>query len=394
MKNYRSKKNKPFLSLLSKSQLVLLLIMLFIIISIPITVKIAGNQQKVKSSIASGVLWTADMEEGTMNDWYVNSGGGEYNNGQAVSGASKDYAHNGVYSAKMSITANGSDTGVRLFRWNESRQYGELYYSSWYYIPVAYTVTSSNWWNLMQWKSKGGTCDNCAGNDPVWIVGARTGASGNLYLDLTYWPIPGRVLFTQNSLPVPTGRWFKLEAYYRKSRGQTGQIIVWQDGIEVFNKNNVNTDIMNSTELHWSVNNYANTMDPSAVTIYTDDALISTIRFPETATITPIPWVSSTLAPGSGGDTAAPGVFITSPSNNAVFDRKSRIHIAASAAGSGGVSKVDFLVNNSLVCTDAFSPYECDWRLPNARGASYTVTAKAYDASAKSSSNTIVIFSH
>ena len=38
------------------------------------------------------ILWAGDQEEGDMSDWYVGTGGGEFNSGSAISVASTDVA--------------------------------------------------------------------------------------------------------------------------------------------------------------------------------------------------------------------------------------------------------------------------------------------------------------
>jgi len=61
--------------------------------------------------------------------------------------------------------------------------------------------------------------------------------------------------------------------------------------------------------------------------------------------------------------------------------RKSTVSMTASVTpGSYAVSRVDFLANSSVACSDATSPYVCNWQVP-ARGSvkSYQLQAKVYD---------------
>jgi len=77
-----------------------------------------------------------------------------------------------------------------------------------------------------------------------------------------------------------------------------------------------------------------------------------------------------------------PQVSITSPANGSAVQRKSSVSITASVTpGSYAVSRVDFLANSGVVCSDATGPYGCNWQVP-ARGStkSYLLQAKAYDA--------------
>ncbi len=91
------------------------------------------------------LLWAADHETGSMSQWYTDGGGGEFNSGAASSTASPDVAHSGGYSAKATIVTPGT-SGVRLFRWNESRATPEAYYSAWFYFPRSYRIP--DWWNI------------------------------------------------------------------------------------------------------------------------------------------------------------------------------------------------------------------------------------------------------
>jgi len=77
-----------------------------------------------------------------------------------------------------------------------------------------------------------------------------------------------------------------------------------------------------------------------------------------------------------------PQVSITSPTNGITVQRKSTVSMTTSVTpGSYAVSRVDFLVNSGVVCSDATGPYGCNWQVP-ARGGTknYQLQAKAYDA--------------
>lgn len=75
-------------------------------------------------------------------------------------------------------------------------------------------------------------------------------------------------------------------------------------------------------------------------------------------------------------DTTAPTVSITDPADNSTVSGV--VTIKANASDSGGVSKVEFYIQNQLASTDTTAPYEHKWDTSNLNG-SYTVTVKAYD---------------
>jgi subtilisin family serine protease len=76
-----------------------------------------------------------------------------------------------------------------------------------------------------------------------------------------------------------------------------------------------------------------------------------------------------------------PQVSITSPANGSTVRRKSTVSISASVTpGSYAVSRVDFLANSGVVCSDTASPYSCNWQVPTkANPKTYQLQATAYD---------------
>ena len=80
----------------------------------------------------------------------------------------------------------------------------------------------------------------------------------------------------------------------------------------------------------------------------------------------------------SASGNANPVVTITSPANNASYVAPNSFEIDASASDAdGSISKVDFYLNNSLISSDSWAPYQANvWNL--AIG-TYTIMAKATD---------------
>jgi glucose/arabinose dehydrogenase len=66
------------------------------------------------------------------------------------------------------------------------------------------------------------------------------------------------------------------------------------------------------------------------------------------------------------GDNIPPTVSITNPANGAIVARKANLIISATASDNVGVTRVDFLVNGALQCSDTTAPYSCTWRVPGA----------------------------
>ena len=91
------------------------------------------------------------------------------------------------------------------------------------------------------------------------------------------------------------------------------------------------------------------------------------------------------------GDNIAPTVAITSPANGATVLRKSTVAINATATDNVAVTRVEFLVNGALQCTDTASPYSCSWRVPNPMGKTYQLQARAFDAAGNSATATVTV---
>jgi len=109
------------------------------------------------------------------------------------------------------------------------------------------------------------------------------------------------------------------------------------------------------------------------------------------------------LARGSGsvnrigfttaGDNIPPTVSITSPANGVSVPRKATVAINASANDNVGVTRVEFLVNGALKCTDTSMPYNCNWRVPSAPNKSYQIQARAFDAAGNSGTAAVQVTS-
>jgi hypothetical protein len=114
---------------------------------------------------AEPILWSADHETGNLSQWTWDQGEDIFITGTGEVTITQDVTHSGRHAAKLMVrTHDGNPAAVRLFRWKESCENPEAYYSIWYYFPQHINVTT--WLNIMQWKSSMATR-----NDPMWVVG-------------------------------------------------------------------------------------------------------------------------------------------------------------------------------------------------------------------------------
>jgi len=93
---------------------------------------------------------------------------------------------------------------------------------------------------------------------------------------------------------------------------------------------------------------------------------------------------------GGGGDTIPPTVAITNPADGAIVARRSTVTITATASDNVGVTRVEFLVNGALQCTDTTAPYSCNWIVPNSR-TTHQLQARAFDQAGNSATANIQV---
>ena len=78
-------------------------------------------------------------------------------------------------------------------------------------------------------------------------------------------------------------------------------------------------------------------------------------------------------------DLIPPTVSITSPINEATLS--GNVAVAATATDDGGIAKVEFFIDNDLLCEDDTYPYNCNWNTLAILNNYYVIKAKAYDNS-------------
>lgn len=77
-------------------------------------------------------------------------------------------------------------------------------------------------------------------------------------------------------------------------------------------------------------------------------------------------------------DTTAPTVTVTAPVNNSTVSGTTTI--AANSSDNVGVSRVEFFVNGVLLTATNVAPFSYNWNTTSMANGSYTLTAKAFDA--------------
>lgn len=304
----------------------------------------SGVAASVWRSIDGGVTWTTSLHE------------------EPVSGIAGDFARfyfAGVYNGKLYVQA--------------SDYYGTLH-------PNSKVFDSTSWTNGPS-LATATACSAYMGWRPVVFAGKMVYKT---------WENPGWGYLKSfdgtkdNCLlsSAPTydyaidGAYFYVLDYYGAIK-RTTDLVNWQDYA---------TAPVGSRSLA-ILNNilYVGTIDSK---LYSYSEPTNLITPSPTPTPTPSP---STIPSPSPSETVPPTVSITSPANGATVTRNSTFTISANASDNVAVARVEFYTDNSLKCTDTSSPYTCTTKIAGKPGGSHTITAKAYDTSGNTASNSVTV---
>ncbi len=260
---------------------------------------------QLPQTVRESILWSADLEEGDLDDWeyydFEFAGGGVYATGDTGDRAEATIgiAHSGLYSARATITnafrAENGSHAVRLMRstdraWDDAGFYfpKEAYYSVWMYFPKNYNPNKyepwdpgdGGWWNVFQFN----TSDVDGNLKAVWSLDVdHNDQNDSMSFYLFSKQNAPSLNFQPKPIEIPVGSWVHVEAYYRVSATNLGQITIWQDGQQIFDIGNVQTAV-SAVEEHanWSIGNHTDHITGGDIdgtaTVYFDDAIVSLQR--------------------------------------------------------------------------------------------------------------------
>jgi hypothetical protein len=247
------------------------------------------------------LLWKATAETGNLSEWSPDGGNYLMNASRVLSSnASREKAKTGSFSYKLTIDAGNDLASTQFHRFSQPNSNKDAIYTAWYFIPQKVDYYGIAWHVMMQWKIR----VTNSSSHPVFGLGLGVlggkGSGGDNFVELRNtgeW-FPGGSSFNYvplSRLPIPIGKWFKIEARYIHGSSGNGRVMVWQGDLEgndtlIYDINGVTTyplkdrDGLATTQLSWAVCNYAARTLPAVTTIYIDDA---SIHLPATTT-TPI----------------------------------------------------------------------------------------------------------
>jgi hypothetical protein len=205
--------------------------------------------------------WSTGFESGFCD--YEDGRGPCISNGSSHYSLVSEPVHSGDFAAAFTVNATGNGGQARCIR--EGSLPAAARYGAWYYVPVL--AKNQGLWNLIHFQG-----DNEDHGGHLWDVSLGDNDSGDLCLVVfNYWlDLPDQ----SKNPPIPIGTWFHIEMYLKRATDETGEVIVYQDGVVIFQLTNVETD-NSSSWTQWYVGNLADNLDPIDSTLYVDDITIS-----------------------------------------------------------------------------------------------------------------------
>ena len=245
-------------------------------------------------------IWEADHETGNLSQWTSpgsgragEAGGAALTHGDADLSISAEMAHEGQHSAQLELRTP-PEGGANLVRWYEPRNHREAYYSVWIYLPAeeyGLIAESGQYWNLFQLKSASSEGARSGWSfyleprpDGLYIKAGWGWGGGDLLPGPFAGDGPEGKWYEQSVAAVPLGQWAHLEVYLRQSRDFDGRLMVWLDGTELFDFDDIRSCFDNEAHnqwgcaVDWHLSHSSDGLSPSPASLYIDDATISTGR--------------------------------------------------------------------------------------------------------------------
>ena len=257
------------------------------------------------------ILWSTDLEDGTVDAWtqpeFRYAGGGIFNTGppdEAYVSVESTIAHSGAY-AVLSVIHNAyrarAKRAVRLMRWTDRAWDDDgvpfpasAYYSTWMYFPENYDPAKAppwdpgdgGWWNVFQFKSD----DSDGTSQPLWTLNVENIDGKMSFYLYTKYNTPASHA-QSNPKPIPVGKWVHVEAFYKQSTGNQGEVAFWQDGTRILHVTGVRTKL--ADDAVWGLGNYTDHIDggatPGTAELWFDDVAVSQQRLSQYLSTPPQP---------------------------------------------------------------------------------------------------------
>jgi len=145
------------------------------------------------------------------------------------------------------------------------------YYGAWYFIPEPLTDPGTAW-NLFHFA--GG--DSSGPRLPaLWDVHLAKIPQTEDWELVVYDPVsppPDNTYRSADPKRVPFGKWFHIELFLKRASDNTGEIALYQDGVQLFEHVNLRSDASKFSQ--WYVGDWAEDATPADSSLFVDDVSI------------------------------------------------------------------------------------------------------------------------
>ncbi len=212
---------------------------------------------------APGLLWSADHDGGTLDEWLVDDSGWRYTQGNGTLTVSQAQAHSGNYSLVATVSTEDGGMHQAVIARDVTLESGR--YGAWYFFPEA---PNTDYWVVMKLSSTE------SGDRFDIDVHAPGGVEPRLRLFEH-----GEDWITEPAaLPLPIGRWVHIEALYRSTPNEDGRLIVLQDGEAILDTGPRST--ASNARVSFLVGSVSWLIEGGPYSLYIDDASIEAEAIP------------------------------------------------------------------------------------------------------------------
>jgi hypothetical protein len=212
-------------------------------------------------------VWWTDNESGDLSAW--KRAGSTWESGGGSLAVVSAPVRSGRYAVRSTVAAQPSGTisGAVLVAENMPQ---EAYYSAWFWVPE--TVPSSTYWTFFKLASRMVPTDSTTGLD-VWDFDLDPASDGGVKLRLFHHPpIDVAPLVAKT---VPLARWFQVEAHYRASTTDDGELLLWLDDTLLFE---IHGPTAPTSYVAWTIGGATEDLGLPQASVLLDDAAVTTRR--------------------------------------------------------------------------------------------------------------------
>jgi hypothetical protein len=216
--------------------------------------------------VDSDFLWWTDHETGDLQDWLRGAPdlGASYMSGGGQVAVQPGLARSGSHALVSTAPAAGGATSTSMSAGQVTRT-GSLpasaYYGAWFYLPSF--ARPATYWVFFSFHAGAST--------PLWDLKLAAADDGTLSLQLLHHDT-GDVAALR-TVPVPLGRWFQVQAFYRTAGDTADALRIYQDGDLIFDVEG--QESVPVVDLGWTLGTLTDGLTPGPTSLYVDDAFIS-----------------------------------------------------------------------------------------------------------------------